>query len=64
MVGFSLIRKKGKVVNITIRCQSLSFVVTRFGSLSLAVIRCHSLFLLVPLVVIRCHYMNHSSVFL
>ena len=55
MVDFSLIRKKGKLVKITTRCHSLSFVVTRFDSLSLAVIRCHSLFLLVPLVVIRCH---------
>ena len=59
-------------------CHSLSLFVTRCHSLSvvvaLVVTRCHSLSLFVPLVVtcchslsiivIRCHSMYHSSVFL
>ena len=43
---------------VVIRCHSLSFVIT--GCLSLY----HSLSIVVPLVVIRCHLKYHSSVFL
>ena len=50
-----------------IRCNSLSFFITCFHSLSLTVTRCyslyhllyHSLSFVVPLVVIRCHSLYH-----
>ena len=40
MVGYCLIREKGKLVKTTIKCYSLSFTVTCYHVLSLDVSRC------------------------
>ena len=73
MVDSSLIREKGKLSKMSTLCHSLPLVATRH-LLSLVVIRCnllssviicclllyHSLLLVVPLIVIRCHSLHHS----
>ena len=43
-------------------CRSLSFVATRYLSLSLAVTRCHLLSLVLPLIVICCHSFSLSVI--
>ena len=61
VVGCSLIWKKRKTSrNGHSLSLVLTFAVIPYHSLSLFVILCHSLSLVVPLVLIRCHSLYHS----